>query len=38
VEIAIANGPLRTIAGRMKLQSGGTSTTLTSIDRASAAS
>jgi len=29
VEIAIASGPLRTIAGRMKLHSGGTSTTLT---------
>ena len=34
VEIAIASGPLRTIAGRMKLHSGGTSTTLTSIARA----
>ena len=38
VEIAIASGPLRTIAGRMKLQSGGTSTTLTSIVRRSAPS
>src|SRR4051794_4873735 len=26
VEIAMASGPVRTIAGRMKLQSGGTST------------
>ena len=38
VEIAIASGPVRTIAGRMKLQSGGTSTTLTSIARRSASS
>ena len=38
VEIAIAIGPLRTIAGRMKLQSGGTSTTLHSIERRSASS
>src|SRR3954463_3450022 len=38
VEIAIASGPLRTIAGRMKLHSGGTSTTLTSIARRSASS
>ena len=38
VEIAIASGPVRKIAGRMKLQSGGTSTTLTSIARRSASS
>ena len=38
VEIAIAIEPWRTIAGRMKLQSGGTSTTLTSIARRSASS
>ena len=38
VEIAIAIGPVRTIAGRMKLQSGGTSTTLHSIERRSASS
>ena len=38
VEIAIASGPVRTIAGRMKLHSGGTSTTLTSIARRSASS
>ena len=38
VEIAIASGPLRTIAGRMKLQSGGTSTTFTSIALRSASS
>ena len=38
MEIAIASGPLRTIAGRMKLQSGGTSTTLQSIARRSAPS
>ena len=38
VEIATASGPVRTIAGRMKLHSGGTSTTLTSIARASASS
>ena len=38
VEIAIASGPVRTIAGRMKLHSGGTSTTFTSIARRSAAS
>ncbi len=38
VEIAIASGPLRMIAGRMKLQSGGTSTTFTSIARRSASS
>ena len=38
VEIAIASGPVRTIAGRMKLQSEGTSTTLTSIARRSASS
>jgi hypothetical protein len=38
VEIAIASGPVRRMAGRMKLQSGGTSTTLTSIARRSAAS
>ncbi len=38
VEIAIASGCTRTIAGRMKLHSGGTSTTLTSIARASASS
>src|SRR5437763_1620200 len=38
VEIAIASGPWRTIAGRMKLHSGGTSTTFTSIARASASS
>ena len=36
VEIAIASGPVRTIAGRMKLHNGGTSTTLTSIARRSA--
>ncbi len=36
VEIAIASGPVRRIAGRMKLHSGGTSTTLTSIARFSA--
>ena len=36
VEIAIASGPVRTMAGRMKLHSGGTSTTLTSIARRSA--
>ena len=36
--IAIASGPVRTIAGRMKLHSGGTSTTLTSIARRSASS
>ena len=38
VEIAIAIGPVRTIAGRMKLHSGGTSTTLQSVARASASS
>src|SRR5205823_4127890 len=38
VEIATASGPVRTIAGRMKLHSGGTSTTLTSIARRSASS
>ena len=38
VEMAIASGPVRTIAGRMKLHSGGTSTTLTSIARRSASS
>ena len=38
VEIAIASGPVRTIAGRMKLQSGGTSTMWTSIARRSASS
>ena len=38
VEIAIASGPVRMIAGRMKLQSGGTSTTFTSIARRSASS
>ena len=38
VEIAIASGPMRTIAGRMKLHSGGTSTTFTSIARRSASS
>ena len=38
MEIAIASGPVRTIAGRMKLHSGGTSTTLTSIARRSASS
>ena len=38
VEIAMASGPVRTIAGRMKLHSGGTSTTLTSIARRSASS
>ena len=38
VEIAIASGPVRTIAGRMKLHSGGTSTTFTSIARCSASS
>ena len=38
VEMAIAIGPQRTIAGRMKLQSGGTSTTLQSIERRSASS
>ncbi len=36
--IAIASGPVRTIAGRMKLHSGGTSTTLTSIALRSASS
>jgi len=36
--VGLLLGPLRTIAGRMKLQSGGTSTTLTSIERASASS
>ena len=36
MEMAIASGPVRTIAGRMKLHSGGTSTTLTSIARRSA--
>ena len=36
VETAIEIGPTRAIAGMMKLQSGGTSTTLTSIVRASA--
>ncbi len=38
MEIAIASGPWRTMAGRMKLHSGGTSTTLTSIARRSASS
>src|SRR5919108_240363 len=38
VEIAIASGPVRTIAGRMKLHSGGTSTTLQSIALRSAPS
>ena len=38
VEIAMAIGPVRTMAGRMKLHSGGTSTTLHSIERASACS
>ena len=38
VEIAIASGPVRTIAGRMKLHSGGTSTTFTSMARRSASS
>src|SRR3982074_2726641 len=38
VEIAIASGPVRTIAGRMKLHSGGTSTTVTSIRRPPASS
>ena len=38
MEIAIASGLMRTIAGRMKLHSGGTSTTLTSIARRSASS
>ena len=38
VEIAIASGPLRTMAGRMKLQSGGTSTTFTSMALRSASS
>ena len=38
VEIAIASGPVRRMAGRMKLHSGGTSTTLTSIARFSASS
>src|SRR3954451_13297370 len=38
VEIAMASGPVRRIAGRMKLHSGGTSTTLTSIARFSASS
>ena len=36
--LAIASGPVRTIAGRMKLHSGGTSTMLTSIARCSASS
>ena len=36
VETAIEIGPTRAMAGMMKLQSGGTSTTLTSIVRASA--
>jgi hypothetical protein len=36
VEMAIASGPVRTIAGRMKLHSGGTSTTFASIARRSA--
>ena len=36
VEIAMASGPVRRIAGRMKLHSGGTSTTFTSIARRSA--
>ena len=34
----MASGPVRTMAGRMKLHSGGTSTTLTSIARRSASS
>ena len=38
VEMAMASGPVRTIAGRMKLHSGGTSTTFTSIARFSASS
>ena len=38
VEMAIASGPVRMIAGRMKLQSGGTSTTFTSMARRSASS
>jgi hypothetical protein len=38
VEIAMASGPVRMIAGRMKLHSGGTSTTFTSIARRSASS
>ncbi len=38
VLIAIASGPVRTMAGRMKLHSGGTSTTFTSIARRSASS
>src|ERR1700675_1214784 len=33
VEIAIASGPLRTIAGRMKLHNGGTPTPITSPPR-----
>jgi hypothetical protein len=36
VEIAMASGPVRTIAGRMKLHSGGTSTMFASIARSSA--
>ena len=36
VETAIEIGPMRAMAGMMKLQSGGTSTTFTSIVRASA--
>ena len=38
VEMAMASGPVRTIAGRMKLHSGGTSTMLASIARFSASS
>src|SRR5919204_405269 len=38
VEIAMARGPVRMIAGRMKLQSGGTSTTFTSVARRPASS
>ena len=38
VEMAMAKGPVRTIAGRMKLHSGGTSTMFTSIARRSASS
>ena len=38
VEMAMASGPVRTMAGRMKLHSGGTSTTFTSIARFSASS
>ena len=38
VEMAIASGPVRMTAGRMKLHSGGTSTTFTSIARRSASS